>query len=74
MSADWQDISTAPKDGRLIIVYRPLAAETGDPLIKITHMNRYPQKSPQGVKHYADCWCHPTHWLPLPPPPGSSEG
>jgi hypothetical protein len=65
----WRDIESAPKDGTLILVYRPLAHETGDPTITIARGTESETTSPQGVKHHTDRWCHPTHWQPLPAPP-----
>lgn len=65
----WQPIDTAPRDGALIIAYRPQAWRTGDPEIVIAKTTKYPSKSPQGVEHYTNHHCHPTHWMPLPEPP-----
>ncbi len=61
-SHEWQDISTAPKDGFHIQLYRPEI---------------------QFVGYWADAgWCmqgcklidpEPTHWQPLPQPPGDKD-
>lgn len=64
---DWQPIETAPKDGRSVLVWwehwalRPIVA----------------------YYHYQDGWLAseklgsegggPTHWMPLPDPPGDGE-
>ena len=60
---DWSDISTAPKDGTDIIVFRPGCKP-----------NAYiPQVGTDYFKR--DKWMHsngatqPTHWMPLPDPP-----
>jgi hypothetical protein len=65
----WQPIETLPRDGRLVVVYRPLAMETGDDTITVTRTSKTPTTSPQGVKHWTTRWCHPTHWMDLPEPP-----
>jgi hypothetical protein len=69
----WQPIETAPRDGSEIVVYRPLAHETSDPHITIARTVPYPRTSPQGVEHYTDRVCHPTHWMPLPNPPETTR-
>jgi hypothetical protein len=65
----WRPVETMPRDGREVIVFRPLAWKTNDPLIAIAKTRKSPQTSPQGVEHYTDRWCHPTHWMPLPVDP-----
>jgi hypothetical protein len=70
--SEWQPIKTLPRDGRYVIVYRPLAMETGDETFTITKTlskGSTATVSPQGVKHWTARWCHPTHWMPLPEPP-----
>ncbi|WP_136685681.1 DUF551 domain-containing protein [Falsirhodobacter xinxiangensis] len=67
----WRDIGTAPRDGTLILAYRPQAAQTGDPVIDVVRTQKYPRRSFQGVEHYTDRACHPTHWMPLPAPPAA---
>lgn len=69
----WQSIETAPRDGSLILAYRPLADETGDPIIAVVKTTSHPRTSKQGVEHYTDRYCHPTHWMPLPPAPRQKE-
>ena len=65
---DWKPISTAPRDGQNIIVWRP-----DDPLNEA-------RKAHAGL----DCWSHdswwhsrrnqqPTHWMPLPSAPAPTE-
>lgn len=63
---EWQPIETLPRDGRYVIVYRPLAMETGDETIAISKTTKNPTTSPQGVKHWTERWCHPSHWMDLP--------
>lgn len=60
-----QTIDSAPRDGTEVLVYRPLAHLTGDRPFKVVRTRATPRVSPQGVEHYTDSWCHPTHWAPL---------
>ncbi len=72
----WMPIETAPRDGTKFLAYRPLAALTHDPEIRVV----------RGIAHDHGCWektvpagcskenftdgaCKPTHWRPLPAPP-----
>jgi hypothetical protein len=71
---EWQPIETAPKDGTKILIcggtygceFSPFefynAQNNDDPLIVIWCCNR--KEFCEGDFHY-----HPTHWMPLPPPP-----
>lgn len=70
---EWQPIETAPKDGTEIVAFRPLAEETGDPRIVVCKTSKHPKLSSQGVEHFTDRWCHPTHWMPLPPAPEAPD-
>lgn len=71
--SEWQPIETAPMHVE-IIGFRPQAHLTSDPPVCVSHRVSRPQTSPQGVKHYFDCWCHPTHWIPIPPLPVALHG
>ncbi|HDS4190211.1 TPA: DUF551 domain-containing protein [Escherichia coli] len=53
-----------PSAGEQVLAYRPDAPESNDPLIK---MATYVGGSAHG--HGFDCYCKPTHWLPLPAAP-----
>lgn len=59
----WRDISTAPKDGSKIIVYRPIHDGNYIPKVGIDYWfkNRCWGKSRSDTQ--------PTHWQPLPEPP-----
>lgn len=57
-----------PKNAE-VLVYRPLAHETNDPHFTTDAFVGSNRVSKQGVAHGFDRWCHPTHWMPLPPPP-----
>ena len=59
----WIPVSErAPEVGQAVLAYRPDAPESDDPLIK---MAVYTGKSHHGF----NCYCTPTHWMPLPPTP-----
>lgn len=51
-----------PEVGQAVLAYRPDAPESDDPLIKMTV---YTGKSHHGF----NCYCTPTHWMPLPAAP-----
>ena len=51
-----------PEIGQGVLAYRPGAPESNDPIIK---MALFTGRSSHGF----DCYCTPTHWMPLPPPP-----
>lgn len=53
-----------PSAGEKVLAYRPDAPESNDPLIK---MATYVGGSAHG--HGFDCYCKPTHWMPLPAAP-----
>lgn len=77
-ATEWQDISTAPKDGTVILVnntgdgYR-----TEDEVIGSAKWSTLFKKEGawssnaccDGVSYYT-----PTHWMPLPPAPPAQEG
>ena len=78
--AGWQPIETAPMDGRLGLVYRPLAANTRDEPIAIKSLiggDRFcwPNTAPKGSAptNPTDGACHVTHWMPLPPAPATRK-
>jgi hypothetical protein len=62
MDMEWQDISTAPKDGIYILAARY------DGFVKVVkfcpHHNLWRQENGNYWGTNA-----PTHWMPLPPPP-----
>lgn len=75
----WQPIETAPRDGTTVLLYRPLAGKTHDPVVIIGRSVPYnghswPATIPEGVSadgpgNYTDRVCYATHWQPLPEPP-----
>ncbi len=75
----WQPIETAPGDGRMAIVYRPLARNSSDEPIAVKRLvgrNNYcwPCTVPEGAAptNPTDGACHATHWMPLPAPPAGA--
>lgn len=57
-------VERMPSAGEKVLAYRPDAPESNDPLIK---MATYVGGSAHG--HGFDCYCKPTHWMPLPNSP-----
>lgn len=55
---NWQSISTAPKDGTLIIVREKRCSA-----LAVMWVDGWKYES--GLVSYLE----PTHWMPLPPPP-----
>jgi hypothetical protein len=75
---EWQPIDTAPKDGGIILLYRPTAYPWG----QITPGKWEDQPYAKRPKPFWDIWLkigsitesrqwEPTHWMPLPPRPSS---
>jgi hypothetical protein len=66
VSEKWQPISTAPKDGRSILIFE---AHVGTP--GIVRVSRWRDDTiPSGWTGAENA---PSHWLPLPPPPDRSN-
>lgn len=75
----WQDIETAPKDGTPFLAYHSFTFHDGTPdqIMDVTAwevrggfwFNR------TATNYYQRCAENalPTHWMPLPPPPGSAK-
>lgn len=53
-----------PDEGSKVIVFRPHADESNDPPVKTATY-----KGGREYYHGFDCYCEPTHWMPLPNPP-----
>ena len=60
-----------PEAGVKVLVFRPMAGESHEPNITISFrlVDGIETVSPQGIQHPFDCWCHVTHWYPLPASP-----
>lgn len=73
-TSQWQPIETAPKDGREVILFWPYITQEG-----YVTAGHWQKTFAPGVDDY---WYSssvnsgatpPTHWQPLPPPPGEEE-
>jgi hypothetical protein len=80
--SDWQPIETAPKDGT------PILGTDGARLARFHwHTYTWPRQSSIWLQHGCTAWSEevdvhnfegtwesfePTHWMPLPEPPGES--
>ena len=62
---DWQPIETAPKDGTQVLVFRRAAPVKRMYGIDCRHPSQY-----GGAWVYSRQREQPTHWMPLPSPPG----
>ena len=72
----WQPIETAPKDGRMALVFRPLARNSRDEPVALKRLiggnnHCWDSTVPEGSRptNPTDGSCHVTHWMPLPEPP-----
>ena len=73
---EWQPIETAPKDGRMAIVFRPLAEVSGDDRVAVKRLIEndnwcWPCTVPEGHEpcNPTDGACHVTHWMDFKEPP-----
>ena len=62
-----------PEVGIKVLCYRPEAEKSGDEIIKVSYALDGKNRSPQGIEHKFECWCHVTHWMPLPNPPKTDK-
>lgn len=77
MGSEWQPIDSAPKDGTRILVFEG----AGSPVCGKVYVGFWYEGDEQASLPYSDkCWSDtadpsyersPTHWMPLPEPPGS---
>lgn len=72
-SGEWQDISTAPKDGTAIAGYQKLTSRLW--LIDIIYWNEDAWRVTQFHNENNEYEVKPTHWmsLPAPPPDGGDD-
>lgn len=68
--SEWQDISTAPKDGTMMLVYYPPAGG----FTERVHVAKWKSRgiSLAGGSN-RPLMTQPTHWMPLPAAPRRSE-
>lgn len=70
----WQPISTAPKDGTLILGFAIIDTQTGNWKMRIMSHDHYAEVGMrQNWSGWGDSWVGPTHWMPLPKPPGPAN-
>ncbi len=77
MKMEWQPIETAPKDGTYILAFEnfevagPLMCVMGwtDTGEHIEHDSITEGWTKEGSGYLGEC--NPTHWMPLPEPPGN---
>lgn len=66
--SEWISVNDAlPARGREVLVYRPNAPATGDPVIRTAFYGRRGMNG-HDLEGFA-CYVQPTHWMPLPEPP-----
>jgi hypothetical protein len=63
MMDEWRDIGTAPKDGTDILVFHP---ESKEQFVCYWELGCWMFSADTGLIG------SPTHWMPLPPPPGAA--
>ena len=74
----WEKIETAPKDGTAVLVYPPTWKSNGRTCSVAVYDTDNFSKRPRPYWQRDDDMgrigisrdCQPTHWMPLPPPPG----
>ena len=70
---EWKPIETAPKEeGVVVLVYEPGLPHFDIFMAEWVHDivgKRWQQWNTEDP-----AWLHPTHWMPLPPPPDRQEG
>ena len=76
----WQPIETAPRDGSIFLAYRPLAANSNDPVYQLVCGVHYvkhvwPSTIPDGYDdtNYTSGVAKATHWLKLEAPQWQTE-
>lgn len=64
----WIDVNDQlPEPGQMVLVYRPNAGETQDPIVRTAF---YGLHGRSGV-HGFNCYVQPSHWAYIPTPPGA---
>lgn len=65
----WQPIETAPRDGTWVWAFWPV--QNGCDQQRVTCWVADEEGGWMDAADYVD-WTQPTHWQPLPPPPGDA--
>jgi hypothetical protein len=64
---EWQDIETAPRDGRFVLIFDKSALHPGENGVYIARWNDAQDEWDDGA--IANPWRYypePTHWIPMP--------
>ena len=70
---EWQDISTAPKDGSAILIWPAQSSFTGDDTISyVVRWNDWKEAWIEASGEEYDTF-YPTHWMPLPLAPKKGD-
>lgn len=66
--SEWQDISTAPKDGTKVLLY---SKDDESEIIEVCYWIEEGIYDEPGwfCSDEEFCFVHPTHWMPIPDPP-----
>lgn len=72
MSA-WQDISTAPKDYTVVLLYQPAKPGFAEAVGQGHRTSLFEHAHDKWVFQATGWIAEPTHWMPLPPPPVSGK-
>ena len=73
---EWQDISTAPKDGTAILIWPAQSALTGSTeCMIISYVVRWHDWKEAWIEASGEEYdtFYPTHWMPLPAPPKKGD-
>lgn len=66
--SEWISVGDAlPRRGQEVLVYRPNAPESGDPVIRTAFYGRRGANG-HDLEGFT-CYVQPTHWMPLPEVP-----
>lgn len=73
--SDWQGIESAPKDGTYVLLFWPQRppGDVGRWTIDPTPPHRAMDEGFKGNGDNCIPREQPTHWMPLPPPPGAKD-
>lgn len=72
--AGWRPIETAPKDGTVVLVWRPRESDDHVAHAAVDHWRSYEiGGGGSGSWYRSRRYQQPTHWMPLPATPGGSD-
>jgi hypothetical protein len=70
MIMEWQTIETAPRDGTKILCGRFVRGCEYNGRIRVDWWATFKESGYTGFGHFNATYWPPTHWMPLPAPPG----